>query len=559
MWSRPKTPFFTGVRQFSTGKQSYDAIVVGGGHNGLISAAYLAKAGKKVLVLEKRHLIGGAAITEEIVPGFKFSRCSYVSGLMRPQIIKDLKLKDYGLKFHKRMPSSFTPMLDGRYLLMGGDSKLTLEEISKFSKKDAEAYPEYEKMLEKIGEFFEPFLDEDPPNLNLMTNATPKEKANTVLSGIKMVGRMAKLGKHLPSFVELMTAPASKVLKKWFESEPLLSTLATDSIIGAMTSPNQIGSGYVLLHHVMGITEGERGVWSYVEGGMGALSQSIAKSAESLGAEIRVNSPIKSILVDSNNTANGVLLENGERISSKVVLSNATPYETFINLCPKDTIPKPFSDRIKNLDWNSAVTKINVALDKLPNFKAYPTVNNQPGPQHKGTIHLCRDLAHIEESYREALAGKSSSVPIIEMTIPSSVDRTISPEGKHVALLFVQYTPNQLAEGSWADPKRKEEFADRVFDVIEQYAPGFKKSVVGRDILSPYDLEKIFGLTGGNIFHSALGLDQLFSMRPAPGFSNYSTPVKNLYLCGSGAHPGGGVMGACGRNAANRVLNDVTF
>ncbi len=531
--------------------RSVDALIVGAGHNGLVAAAYLARAGLGVAVVERRDIVGGAAVTEEVVPGFRFSRAAYVNSLFRPEIIRDLDLGRHGFAMIPRSPSSFTPCLDGRYLLMGPDPELNRREISKFSTRDAERLPQYEALLEKAAVFVEPFLDRAPPDL-AADGWTTRLASLWDLAG---VGWSAlKLGKDLSSVLEILTAPARRILERWFESEPLRGTLATDAIIGAMASPSTPGSGYVLFHHVMGETDGVRGVWGYVRGGMGALSDAIAGAAREAGAQIMTGQPVARILVEDGR-ARGVVLEDGTEIRARAVLSSADPKVTFLRLLPPECLPPVFRDRIAALDFSSAVTKINAALDRLPSFKVLP--GHEPGPQHHGTVHIVSTLDEIEAAYRDACAGRASERPVIEMTLPSSIDPSLAPAGKHVMSIFVQYTPYRLAEGSWDDPGRKDAFADRVFRVIEEYAPGFTSSVISRDVLSPLDLERVFSLTGGNIFHGAMGLDQLFWLRPAPGWSRYRTPVRGLYLCGAGAHPGGGVLGAPGRNAARVVMGEL--
>lgn len=533
------------------GPRSFDAVIIGAGHNGLVAAAYLAKAGLKVLVVERREIVGGAAVTEEIFPGFQFSRAAYVQSLFRPTIIHELRLPDYGFGVIPRNPSSFTPLLDGRFLLLGPDPDLNYQEIKKFSARDADAFPRYEATLGRLTRFVEPVLDMAPPDLA----ATGwKTRVETIGDLARLGWRAMKLGKDLPVLFEMFAAPASRILDRWFESEPLKSTLATDAIIGAMASPSTPGSGYVLLHHVMGQTGGVRGMWGYVRGGMGSLTQAIAAAARAHGTTILTGRPVAKITT-AENQATGVVLEDGTRIRARVVLSNADPKVTFLHLVPAQSLPEPFRDHICSMDFSSGVTKINVALDHLPSFTARP--GRAPGPQHYGTIHLVSTMEEIETAFRDALAGRPSRRPVIEMTLPSSLDPTLAPPGKHVMSLFVQYTPYALAHGTWDDPGIKDAFADRVFGLIEEFAPGFTSSVLAREVLSPLDLERIFGLTGGNIFHGAMGLDQLFWLRPAPGWSRYRTPIEHLYLCGAGAHPGGGIIGAAGRNAALAVLADL--
>ncbi|OWZ12617.1 Beta-carotene ketolase [Phytophthora megakarya] len=517
-------------------RKKWDAIVVGGGHNGLVAAAYLAKAGKSVCVLEKRHVVGGAAVTEEIFPGFKFSRASYVFSLFRPQIIKDLDLHRHGLEVFVRDPSSFTPTRDGRSLILESDMQKTQESIAQFSAADAKAYPAYCKMLEDMVDFFLPILDEPPPDLHIAFDTT------------------ASLS-ELTTFAEFMAAPATKILDKWFESDVLKSTLATDAIIGARVSPSTPGSAYILFHHVMGEVNGIKGAWGHVRGGMGGVSQAIKRAATEAGAEIHVNTPVKSIHVQ-NGKARGVFLESGDVIESGCILSNASPVTTMLDLLDKRDLPEEVVTHFKR-NWNSesASTKINVALDQLPNFSCFPNGDvNVPMPNHYGTIHFEDSVNQIEDAFFDAQRGICSKRPVIEMNIPTSLDPTIAPPGKHIALLFVQYTPYEPKDGKWSEPGKKERFASQVFSVIEEYAPGFTKSIIDYDMLTPPDLEQIFSLPRGNIFHGAMGLDQLFWMRPMPGYSSYRSPIGGLYFCSAGTHPGGGVMGACGRNAAMVLL-----
>ncbi|XP_020092097.1 pyridine nucleotide-disulfide oxidoreductase domain-containing protein 2 isoform X2 [Ananas comosus] len=554
---------FASSSSSSVARRKWGAVVVGGGHNGLVAAAYLARSGLSVALLEKRHLLGGAAVSEELVPGFLFSRCSYLLSLLRPSLIRELELERHGLKLLRRSPSSFTPCLDGRYLLLGADAELNHSEIAKFSKKDALAYPRYEKQLEKFCKFMDFLLDSPPPEI--------RHEAPSVVDGMKdMLHKSAfwsrclqhvlSLGqKDMMDFLDLLLSPASKVLNNWFETEVLKATLATDAVIGSMATVHTPGSGYVLLHHVMGETGGERGVWSYVEGGMGSVSLAISKAAREAGVHIMTNAEVAQVIVDENSRAvKGVVLADGTEVHSSVVLSNATPYRTFVELVPPNLLPEDFISSINNLDYSSGTTKINLAVDRLPQFQCCKGNHLETGPQHVGTIHIgSESMEEIDEAYKDALTGVPSKRPLIEMTIPSVLDRTISPPGQHVINLFVQYTPYKLAEGSWHDSNIRESFAQRCFSLIDEYAPGFSSSIIGYDMLTPPDLEREIGLTGGNIFHGSMGLDSLFLLRPVKGWSDYRTPLKGLYLCGSGAHPGGGVMGAPGRNAASVVIQDM--
>ncbi|XP_058081418.1 uncharacterized protein LOC131229472 isoform X2 [Magnolia sinica] len=543
-------------------KKKWDAVVVGGGHNGLTAAAYLARSGLSVAVLEKRHLVGGAAVTEELVPGFRFSRCSYLQSLLRPSVIRELDLKRHGLKLLKRIPSSFTPCLDGRYLLLGPDATFNHSEISKFSQKDAIAYPRYEKQLQKFCDFMDPLLDSPPPEIRCDIQSftgTLRDKVQKSVFWTHRLQQALSLGQtDMLDFLEFLVSPASKVLNNWFQADVLKATLATDAVIGSMASAHTPGSGYVLLHHVMGETDGDRGIWSYVEGGMGSVSLAISNAAKESGAHIVTNTEVAQLMVDKDHrVVNGVMLVDGTQVHSSVVLSNATPYLTFMELLPHNVLPEDFLCAIKNSDYSSGTTKINLAVDRLPQFQCCKSTLHEAGPQHVGTIHIgAESMEEIDLACKDAWNGLPSRRPLIEMTIPSVLDKTISPPGKHVVNLFVQYTPYTLSEGSWEDPSFRESFAQRCFSLIDEYAPGFTSSIVDYDMLTPPDLERVFGLTGGNIFHGAMGLDSLFLMRPVKGWSDYRTPLQGLYLCGSGTHPGGGVMGAPGRNAAHVVLQD---
>ncbi|XP_044470204.1 pyridine nucleotide-disulfide oxidoreductase domain-containing protein 2 [Mangifera indica] len=541
--------------------RKWDALVVGGGHNGLTAAAYLARGGLSVAVLERRHIIGGAAVTEELIPGFKFSRCSYLQSLLRPSVIRELELARHGLKLLKRSPSSFTPCLDGSYLLLGPNKQLNHAEISKFSKRDADAYPRYENQLERFCKFMDPLLDSPTPELLQGVssfNDRFKNKIRNLAFWASCLRQALSLGqKDMLDFMDLLLSPASKVLNNWFEGDVLKATLATDAVIGTTGSVHTPGSGYVLLHHVMGESDGDRGIWSYVEGGMGAVSMAIGNAAREAGACILTTAEVSQLMINDSGRVNGVLLTDGTQVHSSIVLSNATPYKTFMELVPKNVLPDDFILSVKHSDYSSGTTKINLAVDKLPQFSCCKLSHPDPGPQHAGTIHIgSESMEEIHSACQEAVNGLPSRRPIIEMTIPSVLDKTISPPGKHVINLFIQYTPYKPSDGSWTVSAYRESFANRCFALIDEYAPGFSSSIIGYDMLTPPDLEREIGLTGGNIFHGAMGLDSLFLMRPVKRWSNYKTPLQGLYLCGSGTHPGGGVMGAPGRNAAKMVLQD---
>ncbi|KAE8647588.1 pyridine nucleotide-disulfide oxidoreductase domain-containing protein 2 [Cucumis sativus] len=561
MWNRN---FTSNATRAVLKDKKWDALVVGAGHNGLIAAAYLARAGLSVAVLERRHVIGGAAVTEELIPGFKFSRCSYLLSLLRPSIIRDLELRRHGLKLLKPIATSFTPCRDGRYLLLGRNDEHDYLEISKFSKRDADAYPRYEKQLHKYCKFMDFILDSRTPEALLEGSSFSDRLRDKVQNSIfwgRCLRHALSLGqKDMLELIDLLVSPTSKVLNRWFESDVLKATLAGDAIIGTMTSINTSGSGYVLLHHVMGETiHGDRNIWSHVEGGMGSVSMAISNAAKEAGVHIATNAEVSELMIEGSGRLKGVLLADGTQVHSSVVLSNATPYKTFVEMVPQTFLPDDFLRAIKCSDYTSGTTKINVAVDKLPQFQSC-NLNNQDevGPQHTATIHIGAErMEDIGTACQDAWNGFPSKRPIIEMTIPSSLDKTVSPPGKHVVSLFTQYTPYEPLDGSWDDDTYRDLYAKRCFKLIDEYAPGFSSSIIGYDMLTPPDLEKEIGLTGGNIFHGAMGLDSLFLMRPVKGWSNHRTPIKGLYLCGSGSHPGGGVMGAPGHNAAHVVLEDL--
>jgi phytoene dehydrogenase-like protein len=534
----------------------YDCIIIGAGHNGLICANYLAKKGWKVLVFEKRHLVGGCTVTEEIAPGYRASIASYVVSLLLPEIVEELELKRHGYKILPRNPSAFTPFDDGRYLFLGPDQNANYEEIKKFSEKDAKAFGEYEAFLERIAQRIEPILNTRAPDIFPLPSSWRKLSLGKRLSDLKIGWALRKamksLGDDLPEALELMTGNAKVILDRWFESDELKGTLATDAIIGSSGPYSAPGSSYVLLHHVMGSAGGARGVWAYVEGGMGALSEAIASSAREKGVEIRVNAAIEEILVTGGQVT-GVRLEGGEEIRARRVASSIDAHHTFERMMDSAHLPDGFRKAVARIDYSSATLKINLAVSELPDFTCLPG-NQEVGPQHRGTIHIGATPDYIERAYDDAKYGYPSKRPIVEMTIPTSVDKTLAPEGHHILSLFVQYAPYKLAEGTWDDIK--EEFADRCIAEIARFAPNVPDSILHRQILTPVDLERIFSLTGGNIMQGSMGLNQLGPMRPVPGWSDHRTPVKGLYLCGAASHPGGGVMGACGKNAAVEMLKD---
>jgi len=496
-----------------------------------------------VVVLERRYIVGGACVSEETFPGYKVSTAAYVNSLFRPEIIRDLHLPDYGFELLERDPSSFSPFLDGRYLLLGPNHDMTLREISKFSARDAQNYPKYEQMLERVASVIEPTLTQTPPNI-------AKPGIGDLLKMAPMGRAMQKLGPAMSEAIEVLTGPARPILDRWFESEELKGTLATDAIIGAFASPSMPGTAYVLFHHVMGETNGKRGVWAYVKGGMGGLTQALAKAATELGVEIRTQADVKKILV-RDGAVSGVVLANGDELAAPRVASGVDCNVTFNHLLDAGDVPPEFLAAINRIDYSSASMKINAALDALPNFTACP--GTTPGPQHRGTVHLVPDQDYIERGYDDAKYGRVSRDPIVEMCLPSAVDPSVAPPGKHLASMFVQYAPYKLAEGTWDE--QREAFANNVIDTIAEHAPNIKDIIIEKQVLTPLDLEREFGLTQGNIFQGELSLEQLFFLRPVAGWAYYRTPVDNLYMCGSATHPGGGIMGANGRIASQVILN----
>lgn len=533
----------------------YDGIVIGGGHNGLVTAAYLAKAGKRICVLERRSVLGGACVTESPWPGFKVSTAAYVLSLFAPDIIRDLRLNHFGLKVLPRNPSSFTPLPDGRSLLMGPDPNLNHREISKFSEKDARQFPLYEQFLDRVSRAIEPVLADVSPDPLPVPKTWRKVGISKKFRDAKKLWRAFKslsaLGEDLPEAIELLTGPARAILDRWFESDVFKATLATDAIIGAFAPISAPGSAYVLLHHVMGEAGGARGIWGYVAGGMGGLTDAIAESCVQLGVHIQRDAQVKRIVMNQGR-ASGVVLADGKQIDATFVASSVDAHWTFEKFLEPTELPEWFRRQVARIDYSSASAKVNVALSELPKFQC---ADRNDGDLHlRGTIHIGPSLDYLERAYDDAKYGRPSAEPILEITLPSTVDSTLAPPGQHVMSMFVQYAPYRLAEGDWDSVKEK--FADRCIEALSQYAPNIKGSILHRQILSPLDLERTFGLTGGNIFQGAMSLHQLFFMRPVLGWSDHRTPLKGLYLCGSASHPGGGVMGICGRNAAREILSE---
>ena len=520
----------------------YDVIVIGGGHNGLVNAAYLARAGKKVLVLERRHVLGGAAVTEEIFPGFKFSVASYVVSLLRPEIIRELDLPRHGMEVLP-LDGTFTPMLNGDYLWRVNDHAKTRREIARHSRLDAEAYEEYGKAMIEMGRFVKPMLGmraPDPASLNL--------------HGLKDLLSIARRFQRLPmedkyNQVQLMTMSAAGFLDQWFETDVLKATMAASGIIGTFLGVRSPGTAYVLLHHYMGEIDGAFRSWGLVRGGTGAISNAIAAAAREAGAEIRTEAPIAKIIVQ-NGEATGVALENGGEFRAKVVSSSVDPRLTFIKMVGPGNLPGDFVDDIHRYKFRGSSGKVNLALDGLPDFKCLTGA----GPHLRGAISISPTVEYMERAYDDAKYGRFSRRPYIDIVIPSLTDPSVAPPGKHVMSCFVQYAPYHLKEGTW-DEKR-EEFGDTVINTLADFAPNLHNIILHRQVLTPLDIERRFGLSEGNIFQGELTLEQLFFLRPVPGWAQYRTPIRNLYMCGSATHPGGGIMGASGLNAARKILSD---
>jgi phytoene dehydrogenase-like protein len=524
----------------------YDAIIIGAGHNGLVCACYLARAGLKVRVLERRDVVGGAAVTQEFAPGFRNSAAAYTVSLLNPKVIRDLRLHEHGLRVVERPFANFLPLDDGRSFRLGPDTAATQAELSRFSSKDAERLPAYYDMIDRIANVLRDAVLRTPPNVG--------GGVADLARGLSMGLRLKQL--DMPArrdLLELFTRSAGDMLDHWFESEPIKAAFGFDAVVGNFASPYSAGSAYVLLHHAFGEVNGKPGTWGHAIGGMGAISQALAKEAKSHGVEITTGAGVERVL-SRDQRAHGVALADGTEIEARAVIGNLHPQLLYLKLVEASELEPDFRARMERWQSGSGSFRMNVALSGLPEFTCAPGKHQQP--HHSSGIIMAPTLAYMDRAYDDAKKDGMSREPIVEVLIPSTLDDTLAPKGQHVASLFCQQFNPKLPDGrSWDE--RREEAADRIIDTVTKYAPNFRRSVIARQILSPLDLERQFGLVGGDIFHGKLGLDQLFSARPVLGYADYRSPIKGLYLCGAGAHPGGGVTGAPGHNAAREVLKDL--
>ena len=521
---------------------SYDVIVIGGGQNGLVCAAYLARAGRRVLVLERRERIGGAAVTEEVFPGFRFSMFSYVVSLLRPEIVRDLDLARHGLHILP-LESTLTPLSNGDCLAQWNDHDQNRRELARHSLRDAEAYDEFGRLMHEMARAVKPFLGMPAPD--------PASLRPSDLMGVaKLVRHFRSLGaQKYHALWKLLTMSAADYLDEWFETEALKATKAASGIIGTMLGPRSPGTAYVLLHHYMGEIDGVFRAWGFAKGGNGSVSAAIAAAARAGGAEIRTSAPVSRLGI-ANGRVRSVVLESGEEIPATLVVSGADPRHTFLSLVGRAHLPEDFAEGIDRYRFRGASGKVNLALSEPPNFTCLPGT----GPHLRGAISISPSVDYLERAYDEAKYGEPSSRPYLDIVIPSMIDPEMAPPGRHVMSIFVQYAPYRV-NGGWTDARR-EAFGDTVIDTLAEYAPNLKSAILHRQVITPADIERIVGLSEGNIFQGELTLQQMFFLRPVPQWARYRTPIDGLYQCGSGTHPGGGVMGASGRLAAFAILRD---
>ncbi|MDP3983618.1 MAG: NAD(P)/FAD-dependent oxidoreductase [Acidimicrobiia bacterium] len=523
----------------------YDAIVIGAGHNGLVCAAYLARAGLKPLVLERRAQVGGAAVTEEPWPGFRVSSLSYVTSLLLPKVVQDLELERHGYHVWEMAPDYFVPFPDGRSLVVWSEADRTAAEIGRFSTSDAEAYLRFDETLSKMALVARRILTLTPPRLG---SHSPPDLVS--LAGAAW--RFRRLGiDDVGGLAKLMGRSIADLLDEYFESEEVKASLASQGVIGAFAGPRSPGTAYVMLHHWMGEVNGNLGSWGVVRGGMGTLSDAIAEDLVEHGGEVRVGTAVARVLTSAGR-ATGVVLDDGSEIRAPLVVSNLHPKTTYLELLEPADVPSEVRRHMEHFITRSGTVKINLALSRLPNFTSRP--GEVQGSQHTGTIELLHSIDYVERAFEDAKQGRAAARPYAEMVIPTCYDPTIAPAGKHIAHIFAQYVPAE-----WADQDQQAEleaFADRVIGGFSELAPGFDSLVEQRQVIGPHEIQVEYGLIGGNIMHGDLELDQLFSWRPHPRWPDYRSPVEGFYLCGSGTHPGGGVTGAPGHNAAREILRD---
>ncbi len=518
-----------------------DVIIIGGGHNGLACAAYLARAGLDVLVLERRGVLGGAAVTEEPWPGYKISSASYVVSLLESKIVEELQLKRFGYMVSLISPDYFAPFPDGTSLTLWGDVKRDAESIAKFSKKDADAFVEFDRYFERIAPLLKEMLFIIPPNLSL--RELPKWLA--------LAARFRRwTGKDIAELVRLFTISAADLLDEWFEDERVKGALATQAVIGAWYGPMSPGSAYVLVHHWVGEIDGQAGAWGWVHGGMGGVSRALAAAAEAAGAEIRADQPVRRVAI-TNGRATGVELGDGSLIRARRVVSNAHPTTTYLELVGEEHLPDDAVRAIRRYRSRSGSVKVNVALGELPHFPSW----DQDGNVHRGLAAVSPSIEYLERAWDDAKYGRPSEHPYVEAVFPTAHEPDIAPEGKHIMLAFTQFGPYELKDGSW-DTER-EAYGRRVVKTLGEFAPNLDGAVEQMEVLAPPDIEERFGLIGGNIFQGDMTTDQMFSFRPIPGYGDYRTPITGLYMCGAGTHPGGGVSAVNGRNASTVVLKDL--
>ena len=510
----------------------FDAVVVGGGHNGLVAAAYLAKAGARTLVLEQREVVGGAAVTEEPWPGFRISTFSYAAGLLRPEIVADLELPRFGYQTFLLDPEMFVPLPGGRSLTLWNDDDQSVKEIAKFSARDAKAYPKYSHYWTEVIELLDPLLLSAPVPLAELLEVVPDDRAEVLVR-------------------DLFLRSAADLLDEWFESEELKGALCTSAIIGTFLPPDAPGTAYVLAHHKLGNIEGHPKSWGLARGGMGGITQALRLAAEHFGATVRTGARVQRVLL-RDGRAVGVETESGERITAPAVASTLDARHTFLRLLPPEALEPNFRRQVESIRSRGSALKFNAALDGLPDFTAAP---GAPGPHHRGFVDLIPNMDYARVAYDDAWHGRFSRRPFMDIVFQSVLDDSVAPPGKHTMSCFVQYAPTQLAGTTWEAAKPA--VANTVLDTIQEYAPNIRKVVRNWQVVSPADIESVLGMTGGNIFQGDITPDQIFTFRPVPGWSQYRTPVPGLYLAGSAAHPGGGVLGAPGHNAARAILEDL--